>query len=172
MAARMETTASIHIHEPVASVCAVALNHTIFKLAPVLADNSLLRPVVPNQDLRRSTPSLKGRQPTLSRLRHLLLQTRTRAKASLKVRIRSTSLLPRVVESTLTRPPRMIQKNLMIKRKGKLMIQRSILQMSRLLRVRWTLVSCLTCQQVGARITKKVHLLRLHAHLHQPLQNL
>ena len=172
MDARMETNASTHIHESMESVCVVALSHTVFKPAPVLADNSLLGPVVPSKDLRRSTPSLKGRQLTLSRLRHQLLQIKRKGKASLKVRIRSISLLPRVAKSTLTRPPRMIQKNLTIKRKGKMMIQESILQMPRLLRVRWTLASCLIGQQVSARITRKVHLLWLHAHLHQPPQNL
>ena len=40
--ARMEIIASMHILVPMGSVYAVALSHIIFRLVPVLADNSLL----------------------------------------------------------------------------------------------------------------------------------
>ena len=72
----MEIIASIHIQELMASVFDAAQRRKILKLAPVLADNSLHAPVAPNQHLGRNTPSLKGRRPMLSRLRHQRLRTR------------------------------------------------------------------------------------------------
>ena len=167
-------TDSIHIHEPMASVYAVALSPTIefFKLAPVLADNSLLKPVVPNHLRGSSTPSLKGRRRMLSRLRHQLLQTRRRAKASLKVRSRRASLQPRVVMLTSTRLPRMSRTSLKTRKMSKKTKQKFILLMPRLPRVRWSQMTCLIGLQASARITKTVRLRQLRVHLLQPLQKL
>ena len=82
----METIANIHIHKLMVSVFDVAQSRTIFRLAPVLADNSLHAPVVPSHHLRRNTPSLKGRRWMSSRLRHQLLRTRRKENQSEKTK--------------------------------------------------------------------------------------
>ena len=56
MDARIETIAKRHTHAPMASVCAVAQSHIVFKIAPVPADNKLL-----GQEPKMDYPKAKGK---------------------------------------------------------------------------------------------------------------
>ena len=58
----MEMGPSMLIPIPMESAYDVVLKHAIFKIAPVLSDDSLHGQVVPNQAQGRTTPNLKGRQ--------------------------------------------------------------------------------------------------------------
>ena len=80
------TNASILIQEPMASAYDVVLRHIVFKIVPVLADNSFHGLAVLNQVPEETIPSLKGRQLTLNRPRLQPHRTKRKAKASLRAR--------------------------------------------------------------------------------------
>ena len=63
MVARMETIASTRTRAQMESAYGVAQKHTVFKIAPVLADNSLPGQAVPSQDLKtkKDYPKPKGK---------------------------------------------------------------------------------------------------------------
>ena len=77
LSCKNEIIASIHTPEPPGSVYAVALSHTIFRLVPVLADNTLLDATVRNPPLVSPMLSLKEEQ-LMPRLR--VREPKTRRK--------------------------------------------------------------------------------------------
>ena len=85
----METIASMHIPEQMGSVCDVDQNPTIFRIAPALADNSLLAPAVQNQPPRSPVPNLKQRRLMLSRI---LREPRIRRKEKVCLKAKVVSL--------------------------------------------------------------------------------
>ena len=98
-----------------------------------------------------------------SRLRHQLLPTRRRGKASLKVRIRKVDF-DETAQDDPEEPDDQAE--------GQDNDPEVYFVDARLLRARCCPTACLIGQQANARTTKKVQTLLLRAHLHQPLQNL